>query len=49
MNAASVIIEPAPITSAAGRDQASRLREMVLGGVTRHMMKHMTVPVLMSS
>lgn len=29
MNAASVIIEPAPITSAAGRDQASRLREMV--------------------
>ncbi len=26
----------------------SRLREMVLGGVTRHMMRHMTVPVLLS-
>lgn len=26
----------------------SRLREMVLGGVTRHMMQHMTVPVLLS-
>ncbi|MFT5445795.1 MAG: nucleotide-binding universal stress UspA family protein [Gammaproteobacteria bacterium] len=26
----------------------SRLREMVLGGVTRHMLQHMTVPVLMS-
>jgi len=26
----------------------SRLREMVLGGVTRHIMDHMTVPVLMS-
>ena len=26
----------------------SRLREMVLGGVTRHMLRHMTVPVLMS-
>ncbi len=26
----------------------SRLREMVLGGVTRHMLEHMTVPVLMS-
>ena len=26
----------------------SRLREMVLGGMTRHMLAHMTVPVLMS-
>jgi nucleotide-binding universal stress UspA family protein len=26
----------------------SRLRELVLGGVTRHMLTHMTVPVLMS-
>ena len=26
----------------------SRLREMVLGGVTLHMLRHMTVPVLMS-
>jgi nucleotide-binding universal stress UspA family protein len=26
----------------------SRLREFVLGGATRHMLKHMTVPVLMS-
>jgi nucleotide-binding universal stress UspA family protein len=26
----------------------SRIREMVLGGVTRHMLAHMTVPVLMS-
>lgn len=26
----------------------SRLREMVLGGVTRHMLQHMTVPVMMS-
>ena len=26
----------------------SRLREMVLGGVTRHMLRHMTVPVFMS-
>ncbi|NKB58251.1 MAG: universal stress protein [Alphaproteobacteria bacterium] len=26
----------------------SRVREMVLGGVTRHMLEHMTVPVLMS-
>jgi nucleotide-binding universal stress UspA family protein len=26
----------------------SRTREMVLGGVTRHLIKHMTVPVLMS-
>lgn len=26
----------------------SRLREMVLGGVTRHLLAHMTVPVLMS-
>ena len=26
----------------------SRLREMVLGGMTRHMLLHMTVPVLMS-
>lgn len=26
----------------------SRFREMVLGGVTRHMLEHMTVPVLMS-
>ncbi len=26
----------------------SRLREMVLGGVTRHMLEHMTVPILMS-
>jgi nucleotide-binding universal stress UspA family protein len=26
----------------------SRLREFVLGGVTRHMLQHMTVPVLMS-
>lgn len=26
----------------------SRMREMVLGGVTRHMLQHMTVPVLMS-
>jgi nucleotide-binding universal stress UspA family protein len=26
----------------------SRLREMVLGGVTRHLLEHMTVPVLMS-
>jgi len=26
----------------------SRLRQMVLGGVTRHMMQHMTVPVLMA-
>ncbi|MBF0269623.1 MAG: universal stress protein [Alphaproteobacteria bacterium] len=26
----------------------SRLREMVLGGATRHIMRHMTVPVIMS-
>jgi nucleotide-binding universal stress UspA family protein len=26
----------------------SRMREMVLGGVTRHLLQHMTVPVLMS-
>jgi nucleotide-binding universal stress UspA family protein len=26
----------------------SRLREMVLGGATRHLLKHMTVPLLMS-
>ena len=26
----------------------SRLREMVLGGVTRHILRHMTMPVLMS-
>ena len=26
----------------------SRLREMVLGGVTRHLLQHMTVPVLFS-
>lgn len=26
----------------------SRLRELVLGGVTRHILRHMTVPVLMS-
>jgi nucleotide-binding universal stress UspA family protein len=26
----------------------SRLREMVLGGMTRHLLRHMTVPVLMS-
>ncbi|MBF0356312.1 MAG: universal stress protein [Alphaproteobacteria bacterium] len=26
----------------------SRLREMVLGGATRHILKHMTVPVIMS-
>jgi nucleotide-binding universal stress UspA family protein len=26
----------------------SRVREMVLGGVTRHILQHMTVPVLMS-
>lgn len=26
----------------------SRLRELTLGGVTRHLLKHMTVPVLMS-
>jgi nucleotide-binding universal stress UspA family protein len=26
----------------------SRFREMVLGGVTRHLLRHMTVPVLMS-
>jgi nucleotide-binding universal stress UspA family protein len=26
----------------------SRLREMVLGGATRHLLQHMTVPVLMS-
>ena len=26
----------------------ARLRELVLGGVTRHMLQHMTVPVLMS-
>jgi nucleotide-binding universal stress UspA family protein len=26
----------------------SRLREWVLGGVTRHLLKHMTVPILMS-
>ena len=26
----------------------SRLREVVLGGVTRHLLRHMTVPVLMS-
>lgn len=26
----------------------SRLRELVLGGVTRHILKHMTVPVLMT-
>ncbi len=26
----------------------SRFRELVLGGVTRHLLKHMTVPVLMS-
>ena len=26
----------------------SRLRELVLGGATRHLLRHMTVPVLMS-
>ena len=26
----------------------SRMRELVLGGVTRHLLRHMTVPVLMS-
>lgn len=26
----------------------SRLRELVLGGVTRHLLRHMTIPVLMS-
>ncbi len=26
----------------------SRVREMIMGGVTRHMLEHMTVPVLMS-
>lgn len=26
----------------------SRFREIILGGVTRHMLQHMTVPVLMS-
>jgi nucleotide-binding universal stress UspA family protein len=26
----------------------SRLRELALGGVTRHLLRHMTVPVLMS-
>jgi nucleotide-binding universal stress UspA family protein len=26
----------------------SRLRQLVLGGMTRHMLTHMTVPVLMS-
>ena len=26
----------------------SRVREVVLGGVTRHMLEHMTVPVLLS-
>ena len=26
----------------------ARLRELVLGGVTRHMLHHMTVPALMS-
>jgi nucleotide-binding universal stress UspA family protein len=26
----------------------ARWRELVLGGVTRHMLKHMTMPVLMS-
>jgi len=33
------------ITGAYGR---SRLREMILGGVTRHLLAHMTIPVLMS-
>ncbi len=32
----------------AGAFQRSRVRERVLGGVTRHLLKHMTVPVLMS-
>lgn len=26
----------------------SRFRELVLGGATRHILRHMTVPVLMS-
>ena len=26
----------------------SRVRELVLGGVTRHLLRHMTIPVLMS-
>jgi nucleotide-binding universal stress UspA family protein len=26
----------------------SRLRELVLGGATRHILEHMTVPVLMA-
>jgi nucleotide-binding universal stress UspA family protein len=26
----------------------SRLRELVLGGATRHIVRHMTIPVLMS-
>jgi nucleotide-binding universal stress UspA family protein len=26
----------------------SRMREVVLGGATRHILQHMTVPVLMS-
>ncbi|MBN2752179.1 MAG: universal stress protein [Rhodospirillaceae bacterium] len=33
------------VTGAYGR---SRLRELILGGVTRHLLGHMTVPVLMS-
>ena len=32
----------------AGAYGHSRMREMVLGGVTRHLLQHMTVPVLMS-
>jgi nucleotide-binding universal stress UspA family protein len=26
----------------------SRLREMVLGGATRHLLEHMTIPVMLS-
>jgi len=33
------------VTGAYGR---SRLRELILGGVTRHLLGHMTIPVLMS-
>jgi nucleotide-binding universal stress UspA family protein len=29
-------------------DGHRRLRELVLGGVTRHLLRHMTMPVLMS-
>lgn len=45
LNRASDLSADMIVMGAYGR---SRLRELVLGGVTRDMLHHMTVPVLMS-